>query len=89
MELLLHNITVHSAHHVDPRVPFRHLPEAQRRLEHSFASDIIVERWSLASFISVTRTCKLYDYEAHQWVDFDGRPTAPAVGERVQQAASA
>jgi acyl-lipid omega-6 desaturase (Delta-12 desaturase) len=70
LELLLHNITVHSAHHVDPRVPFRNLPNAQRRLEHAFTRDIIVERWSLASFIAVTRHCKLYDYDAHQWRSF-------------------
>jgi omega-6 fatty acid desaturase (delta-12 desaturase) len=70
LELLLHNITVHSAHHVDPRVPFRNLPEAQRRLEHAFTNDIIVERWSLASFIAVSRTCQLYDYDAHCWHTF-------------------
>jgi len=70
MELLLHNITVHSAHHVDPRIPFAQLPPAQRRIESAFADDVIVERWSLRSFIAVTRTCKLYDYEAHEWRTF-------------------
>jgi omega-6 fatty acid desaturase (delta-12 desaturase) len=70
VELLLHNITVHSAHHVDPRIPFRHLPLAQQQLESSFAGDVIVERWSLRSFITVTRACKLYDYEARQWRGF-------------------
>jgi omega-6 fatty acid desaturase (delta-12 desaturase) len=74
LELLLHNITVHSAHHVDPRVPFHNLPDAQRRLERAFTHDIIVERWSLASFIAVTSGCKLYDYDGHRWLDFDGRP---------------
>jgi acyl-lipid omega-6 desaturase (Delta-12 desaturase) len=75
LELLLHNITVHSAHHVDPRVPFRQLPGAQQRLRSVFTHDIIVERWSLASFIAVTRQCKLYDYERHRWLRFDGRPS--------------
>jgi acyl-lipid omega-6 desaturase (Delta-12 desaturase) len=70
VELLLHNITVHSAHHVDPRIPFRHLPRAQRQIESAFAGDVIVERWSLRSFIAVTRVCKLYDYEAHRWRAF-------------------
>jgi omega-6 fatty acid desaturase (delta-12 desaturase) len=76
LELLLHNITVHSAHHVDPRVPFRHLPETQRRLEHAFSSDVVVERWSLRSFLGVTRHCKLYDYDRHAWLAFDGRRRA-------------
>lgn len=75
IELLLHNITVHGAHHVDPRVPFRQLPDAQRRLEQAFASDVIVERWSLASFLDVTRRCKVYDYDRCCWLDFRGTPT--------------
>jgi len=70
LERLLHNITVHGAHHVDPRIPFRRLPQAQRRLESAFAADVIVERWSLRSFIAVTRLCKLYDYEAGGWCSF-------------------
>jgi omega-6 fatty acid desaturase (delta-12 desaturase) len=76
IELLLHNITVHGAHHVDPRVPFRHLPGAQRRLESAFAEAVIVERWSLRSFIAVSRVCKLYDYETHRWCTFLGAATA-------------
>jgi omega-6 fatty acid desaturase (delta-12 desaturase) len=70
LERLLHNITVHSAHHVDPRIPFRHLPAAQRRIESAFAADVIVERWSLLSFMAVTRACELYDYEAREWRTF-------------------
>ena len=73
VELLLHNITVHSAHHVDPRIPFRNLPPAQRRLERAFSDDIVIERWSLRSFIAVTRECKLYDYDTHRWQTFDAR----------------
>jgi omega-6 fatty acid desaturase (delta-12 desaturase) len=70
VELLLHNITVHGAHHADPRIPFRHLPQAQRRIESAFTDDVIVERWSLRSFIAVTRACKLYDYDTHIWHTF-------------------
>ena len=70
VESLLRNITVHGAHHVDPRIPFRHLPPAQRRLESAHSEDIIVERWSLRSFLAVTRVCQLYDYDARQWRTF-------------------
>jgi omega-6 fatty acid desaturase (delta-12 desaturase) len=70
VELLLHNITVHSAHHVDPRIPFRELPPAQRRIEAEFATDVIVERWSPRQFLEVTRSCQLYDYDTHQWRPF-------------------
>ena len=70
LERLLHNITVHSAHHVDPRIPFRHLPDAQARLMTAFTADVRMERWSLRSFIAVTRACQLYDYDARQWRRF-------------------
>jgi omega-6 fatty acid desaturase (delta-12 desaturase) len=70
LERLLHNITVHGAHHVDPRIPFRHLPPAQHRLQSRFAEDVLVERWSLSSFVTVTRHCQLYDYDTHTWVRF-------------------
>ena len=70
LELTLHNINVHGAHHVDPRVSFRDLPGAQRRLEHAFGDSIRVERWSLRSFIAVTRHCQLFDYDAGEWSTF-------------------
>jgi omega-6 fatty acid desaturase (delta-12 desaturase) len=75
VELVLHNITVHSAHHVDPRIPFRHLPGAQRRIEAAFTPDVITMPWSVGSYIAVTRRCQLYDYDAHQWQTF--RAAAP------------
>jgi omega-6 fatty acid desaturase (delta-12 desaturase) len=85
IERVLHNITVHSAHHVDPRVPFRHLPQAQRRLERAFTQDVTIERWSLASFIAVTQCCQLYDYDTHEWCTFGldvTSGTAPGRGSR-------
>jgi omega-6 fatty acid desaturase (delta-12 desaturase) len=79
LERALHNINVHGAHHVDPRVPFLQLPDAQRRIEHAFGDHVIVERWSLGYLIAVTRTCKVYDYDRHRWHTFtsalDPRPT--------------
>jgi omega-6 fatty acid desaturase (delta-12 desaturase) len=70
VELLLHNITVHGAHHVDPRIPFRNLPEAQRCIESEFPDRVIVTRWSMRAFINVTRWCQLYDYDTHEWRQF-------------------
>jgi omega-6 fatty acid desaturase (delta-12 desaturase) len=80
LELLLHNITVHNAHHVDARIPFQDLPEAQRRLESRFSTEIVVERWSLRSFVAVTRACKLYDYEAREWRTFPSVLRWPSPG---------
>jgi omega-6 fatty acid desaturase (delta-12 desaturase) len=78
IDLLLHNITVHGAHHVDPKVPLYKLSGVQSRLEQSFGADMIIERWSLATHRKLLRTCRLFDYEHHCWLDFDGTPTSPA-----------
>ena len=52
------------------------LPDAQRRLAGAFADDVIVEPWSLMSFIAITSACKLYDYDAHEWTTFEGTVTS-------------
>lgn len=68
-------IMQHTAHHVNPKVPLYRLTAAQDRLEAAYAEHIIVERWSLSVMSRNTRLCKLYDYENHCWLDFDGNPT--------------
>ena len=34
---------------------------------------------TVSGAIATMRACKLYDYEKHQWLDFDGIPTAPPI----------
>ncbi len=75
---LWHNILVHAAHHVDPRVPLYHLREAQGRLEQAYPDDVIVERFTPGFLMRLFRVCRLYDFDARQWLDYDGTPTAPA-----------
>jgi omega-6 fatty acid desaturase (delta-12 desaturase) len=75
VNLILHNSLVHGAHHVDAKLPLYRLSGSQARLEQAFRADTIVEPWSLASHRRLFRTCKLYDYERHCWLDFTGRPT--------------
>jgi omega-6 fatty acid desaturase (delta-12 desaturase) len=76
LELLLHNIMEHTAHHIDTRVPLYRLNDAQRAVENAFGAErVITERFTFAGMSRVFRCCRLYDYETHQWLDFDGRPT--------------
>jgi omega-6 fatty acid desaturase (delta-12 desaturase) len=75
MEKLLHNIMDHTAHHVDPKIPLYNLPAQQTRLEVAFANEIVIEPWNLLAFARTLRKCKLYDYESHRWMTFDGTPT--------------
>ena len=62
-------------HHVDMAVPLHNLPGAQAELESKFPDDILVQRWSVGFFRKCLKTCKLYDYETHCWLGFDGGVT--------------
>jgi omega-6 fatty acid desaturase (delta-12 desaturase) len=75
IEVLLHNIMEHTAHHVDTKVPLYNLTGAQRQLEDTFGDEVITEPFSLAGLRRTFASCCLYDFESHRWLDFDGRPT--------------
>lgn len=74
----MHNILEHTAHHVDPRIPLYNLPRVQDILEAAYPTDISVERLTPGYLLRILRTCRLYDYDRRQWLDYDGTPTTPA-----------
>jgi omega-6 fatty acid desaturase (delta-12 desaturase) len=74
--LVSHNIMLHTAHHVDPRIPLYHLPKAQEALSKLLGEDLMTIRFSLKGFLRTMAICKLYDYENHRWLDFNGHPTS-------------
>jgi len=76
VEKIFHNIFDHTAHHVDTSVPLYNLPDAQRDLESTFSDDVVIARWTYRDLLNTCRTCQLYDYRNHQWLDFQGRPTS-------------
>ncbi len=61
----------HTAHHVDPGVPLRHLADAQRHLETTLGSQVVSYRWSLPMFRKILARCKLYDYGTKTWLDYE------------------
>ncbi|MGN6529957.1 MAG: fatty acid desaturase [Burkholderiaceae bacterium] len=75
---LLHHITEHTAHHVDMGIPLYRLKAAQRVLEARLRRHIVVQPFSWRWYAETARCCKLYDFEAGRWTDFEGRPTTPA-----------
>jgi omega-6 fatty acid desaturase (delta-12 desaturase) len=75
VELILHNIMEHTAHHADPRVPLYNLEQAQKKLEETYAGNIVVVPFTLAGVSNTMRTCRLFDYETHRWLDWNGSPT--------------
>ena len=83
---LLHNIMEHTVHHLDVHVPHHALPAAQAELEHALGHGVRRHAWSWREFRRTVRTCRLYDYERHCWVDYDGTVTSRA--ERPARPAS-
>ena len=75
LEIVLHDILQHSAHHADTRIPLYNLAESQRAIEASYP-EVVHERLTWRGFLRTLRTCRLYDYESHRWLDFDGMPTS-------------
>jgi omega-6 fatty acid desaturase (delta-12 desaturase) len=78
MGAVLHHIMEHTAHHVDMSVPLYRLKRAQALLESRLAGAIVIQPFSWRWYADTARRCKLYDFEARCWTDFEGRPTAGA-----------
>jgi omega-6 fatty acid desaturase (delta-12 desaturase) len=79
MIFFLTDLGLHGAHHIDPRIPIWQLEPAEERIVADAREDIVFEPWTWARHREIMRCCKLYDYDNHRWVDFDGRPTTPVI----------
>jgi acyl-lipid omega-6 desaturase (Delta-12 desaturase) len=88
MGQILHDILEHGAHHVNTGVPLYRLREAQQALKNAVPqlARVYVLNWK--RYWATVRTCKLYDYANHQWLDFKGRVTASALFPEPQPSAS-
>lgn len=72
---LMHDIMEHNAHHLNPRIPMFNLRAAQRKLHERFP-ELRSFRMTAPTYLECVRSCKLYDYANHAWLDFNGRITA-------------
>ena len=75
IELVLHNIMEHTAHHVDPRIPLYNLEDAQKTLEQVYEADLVVFPFTFGGYFKTLKACRLFDYENFRWLDWDGTPT--------------
>jgi len=66
----------HGAHHVQPAIPLYRLREAQEKLNSLLGRYAVTDKFSFSWLKQVQDRCKLYDFENHQWLDFEGRPTS-------------
>lgn len=67
---VLHNIMEHPAHHLDMTIPLYQLRAAQKQLDALVPGQILKRPFSWRQYWACTQTCKLFDYEAGQWVSF-------------------
>ena len=54
-----------------------HLKEAQAALEVKDDVDVVVYQWTMARHGNIAKRCKLYDFDAKRWMDFEGNYTSP------------
>lgn len=85
---LVHHVFAHSVHHAHPSVPCYRTPEAQARLDELLGASAVKEPMSLGQTLATLKACKLYDFEKHQWLDFDGKPTTEPIDLGRPQVAS-
>ena len=65
--LLLHNILLHTTHHLDTRIPFYHLRKANQGLCEHHTEDIVQYNFSWKKVCKIFFDCQLYDYSTHTW----------------------
>lgn len=68
--VLLHNIMIHIPHHLDPRIPFYHLPQAHKALKAKYGEYFHEYQFKLRYVLSIFKKCKLYDFENKMWMTF-------------------
>lgn len=79
VELFILNIMDHTAHHADPKIPLYELHDAQKRIEAAYPTEIIHEPFTIRGWVRLFRVCRLFDYENHRWLDWDGTPLTPSL----------
>ena len=76
MNHVTHYVLEHSVHHVSAMIPHYHLKQAQATLAGIAGPDVITMRFTVGNMRDVLRRCRLYDFERHAWLNFDGEVTA-------------
>jgi omega-6 fatty acid desaturase (delta-12 desaturase) len=71
----IHYVFAHSVHHAHPGIPPYNLLKAQLHFDKLLGDRALVEPMTITGVLRTLRVCKLYDFEKHQWLDFDGAPT--------------
>jgi omega-6 fatty acid desaturase (delta-12 desaturase) len=77
MLFLTHNISIHTAHHVIPAVPFYNLPKAQQALKEAYPGMVRERRFTTSDLWRILRRCHFYDTGSGFYTDFSRTPVPP------------
>lgn len=72
----------HTAHHSYPKIPVYKLPDAQEKLAKRYGAAVTQWKLRLGAILDIHRRCKLYDYDAQRWTDFEGVATSASWFDR-------
>jgi len=89
-DIFLHNIFTHVPHHVDVRIPYYHLDQAQEAIEAKYPHLVLDEPLRLRTYRATTKACKLFDFDEGRWYSYrNARPlmanVATASGSTVAE----
>jgi len=71
------HILEHPVHHLLPKIPCYRLRAAQSDLNRLLGGEAIRARLGVRWYVDTMKTCKLYDFAAKRWVQFDIVYAAP------------
>lgn len=77
LSFLTHNISIHTAHHVAPAIPFYNLPKAQSALKLAYPDMVREQRLRLRLLWRILGSLHLYDGESGFYADFSGAAVPP------------
>jgi acyl-lipid omega-6 desaturase (Delta-12 desaturase) len=82
-----HWIMVHIPHHVDMRIPMYRLELAAEAIKAAYPDTVHDEPLRFRDYVRNTRRCKLYDYDAGEWMTYAEAARRPATVSLVDDAA--
>lgn len=80
---LTHNISVHTAHHVAPPVPFYNLPKAQMALKEAYPGMIREREVNMRYLWCIIRRLHFYDSRSGYYADFAQQPVTPGIEDVI------
>jgi omega-6 fatty acid desaturase (delta-12 desaturase) len=70
LDFFFHWIMVHIPHHVDMRIPMYNLDLAAAAIKEAYPDIVHDEPLRFRDFVANTKQCKLYDFDAHEWLTY-------------------